>query len=581
MLSKFLYLSVAIILSSPLFASDSSENPFLQRKDSYNEHRKTNFKQYAKEARKNGSIHANVEELPKEIFSYLENTKSGEFDKANQTAVYNLLYQATNGSFSRNFTVKELGGGFVSGKIYKVTNDDTDSTYFIKYLRQRTLLVPPGRILGEQANLEAIQNNPRLDPYCWRGSIRGFEDLRSSGFHGAEEAFLSSLATEDPINLKIIVPLKVYNYTFKGKDKVFMILPGAKGKSLASIIEESLTPNSSPASSPSKTQGESSKSSGKQKHISPLAIEKVNTAFQKIGTALGQLHVNHNQYKGNDNPTEYSKDYFAKLGVFSHGDFHAHNVFIHKNTVALIDAETVANSFTPNGLPNGPIYYDFFYLMLMTERHFPGAMASMDWQPFKELFKAYISCYPREMQEGVNSYLYYHLNNLKKFNFTDIFENFTWKKGYSKDTIKGAKNIAQFLVRETVEQLRKEAEERFAKGSEKANQPRMEKQKARMIPKLAPKTPSTPSTSTTQIGSSSSTTTTVVSTSTENDQDANRPSHFQEISHEARLVNHQPRPMGNRIAALIEQHKQLIAKAQPTASIIVPNAKQPPKFQGY
>lgn len=494
MLSKILILTSTLFISTPLLAGQTDN--FLTRKDSYVTHRKDNFKHFNKEARKNGPIHETVEELPSEIRGHLTSSKSGEFDKKNRSAVFSLMDHATNGHFSHNFSLKELSGGFVSGKIYKVTNDDTGQSYFIKYLRQRKFLVPQGRILGEQANLEAIKENPRLDNYRWMGTLRSWGDLSTSGFEGSNEHFISQNTFDKRVTLKIVVPTHVYSYSFKGKDKIFMILPGAKGRSLASFMEESLTP--APTS--------------KAKYVAPYAIDKVSNAFARVGTAMGLLHVSDNTYKGQGNPQVFDKEFFSNLGVYSHGDFHSHNVFLHKNTVSLIDAETVANSFGSDGKPNSPIYYDFFYLMLMTEKHFPGAMKAMDWKPFKDLFKAYIQCYPQQMQEGISSYLYYHLENIKQFNFTDLFENFTWKKNYSKSTVLGAQNIANFLVKETVEELRRKANEQFQVKK----------------PDLHEKTEDN-------------------------------------LASQIRESTSGPRQVGNRIAGLLQKHNQFIEQAQPKA----------------
>ncbi|HXF90780.1 MAG TPA: hypothetical protein VNJ29_02495 [Candidatus Nitrosotenuis sp.] len=438
MLLKLFLMMTSIVISTSILGAEN----FIERKESYNHHRKEKFRHYITEAKTTGIINPSVEELPSHILTQLKQSKTGEFDRKNKQAIYELMQQITSNSFSDNFSVKELGGGFVSGKIYKVTNHDSNAVYFIKYLRKRTLLVPEGRILGEQANLEAISQNPLLEKYNWRGSLYNFDPLRSSSFHGSGEQFMSTYASNDGIGLKIVLPIKVYEYRFKGSQKIFMVLPGAKGVSLASLIQESLTPNSSPT-----IQKLSPDSSVKEKHFIPSAGLIVNEAFSKVGTALAQLHVAHRKFKGTMEITEKNKDYFGNLGVFSHGDFHAHNIFIHQNTVSLIDAETTANSFDSNGLPNGPIYYDFFYLMLMTERHFPGVMKAMDWQPFKALFKSYIEAYPKDEQDGLTSYLWHHLKNIKKFSFTDLFEHFSWKKNYSKSTVKGAYNIANYLVK--------------------------------------------------------------------------------------------------------------------------------------
>jgi hypothetical protein len=281
--------------------------------------------------------------------------------------------------------VNALEGGFVSGQIYRVTTYNTKtSNEQVFYIKY--LRTKP--ILVSKGRVLGEQIN--LDSLS-----------KSPTLETAQEQF------------DIMLPIATFQY---GK-KVFMVIPSAKGESFTSLVKKDLG-------------------------------QTVNLAFSALGKALGNLHVKIRHFTGQGSPKTLSD--FINVTVVSHGDLHGDNVFYDKTTgqLSLIDVETMANSLDTNGTPNSPIFYDMFYMLLMSSKKFGDYMKDDNWTPFLSMFKAYISVYPEDERKGVYDYLIYCLKNTKNIKFTDLFEKFKIKKGFGSGRIEGARIIADALKQE-------------------------------------------------------------------------------------------------------------------------------------
>ena len=281
--------------------------------------------------------------------------------------------------------VEALEGGFVSGQIYRVT------TYNTKTSNEQLFYI------------KYLRTKPIL---VSKGRVLG------------EQINLDNLSKSPILDIAqtqfdIMLPIATFQY---GK-KIFMVIPSAKGESFTSLVKKDLG-------------------------------QTVDLAFSALGKALGNLHVKIRHFTGQDTPQTLTD--FINVTVISHGDLHGDNVFYDEKTgrLSLIDVETMANSLDANGTPNSPIFYDMFYMLLMSSKKFGSYMKDSDWAPFLSMFKAYISVYPENERKGVYDYLIYCLKNTKNIKFTDLFEKFKIKKGFGSGRIEGARIIADALEQE-------------------------------------------------------------------------------------------------------------------------------------
>lgn len=106
--------------------------------------------------------------------------------------------------------------------------------------------------------------------------------------------------------------------------------------------------------------------------------------------------------------------------------------------------------------PIAPVCYDLLYMMVMATKKFGNYMPKNAWEPFKQLFKAYIEAYPEDEQMGICDYLMYCLENGKRIKFTDIFRDFTLKKGFDGQTVEGSKVLSTYINELKLNLLRKE-----------------------------------------------------------------------------------------------------------------------------
>ncbi len=278
--------------------------------------------------------------------------------------------------------VKTLEGGFVSGQIYRVT------TYSTKLSKEQIFYI------------KYLRTKPIL---VSKGRVLG-EQINLDNL--AKSPFLEP--TQEQFD--IMLPIATFQY---GK-KVFMVIPSAKGESFTSIVKNDLG-------------------------------QTVDLAFSALGKALGNLHLKTRNVEGSNLPKTLQD--FINVKVISHGDLHGDNVFFDNTTgrLSLIDVETMANSIDAHGTPNSPIFYDMFYMLLMSSKKFGDYMKTNKWSPFISMFRAYISVYPEDERKGIYDYLIYCLNHTKKIKFTDLFENFTINKGFGSGRIAGAHRIATAL----------------------------------------------------------------------------------------------------------------------------------------
>lgn len=327
-----------------------------------------------------------AEELPEDLLEIVcKGTKKGEFSRRE---VVIPLFQKIE-PFLGVTGVETLTGGFVSGKIYRVTTVDQITAdprvFYLKYLRTKAILVSKGRCYGEEVNLSQLAQAIYLD------------DIKS--------------------HIDVMLPIASYEYKTNDKRKVFMIIPGAPGKSFSKIVE-----------------GQN--------------IEEINRSFSELGSVLGKVHVKSGRFLGSTRSLfpRTCQD-FINVRVPSHGDLHGDNVFYDEatNRLSLIDVETMANSFDQEGHAISPICYDMLYILLMSSKKFGKFMPNHNWEPFKALFASYVEAYPDYQKKGIYDYLIYCLTHIERIKFLDIFKYFSFKKGFEKSEIKGAKSIADFL----------------------------------------------------------------------------------------------------------------------------------------
>ncbi len=378
--NKFAKIAVCISFIFPVLAIDDPETPTLHRYDTirdllavYNQHREDRSKDFGK------STWDETPQLPDNLVAVLkDHSKNSEFSTV--AATQPLFARIKPGNIVTD--VETLEGGFVSGKIYRVTTYSTklsrEQRFYIKYLRTKPVLVSKGRVLGEQINLDNLAKSPLLEE--------------------VEQQF------------NIMLPIAAYRYD----KKIFMVIPSAAGESFTSLVKKDLGPT-------------------------------VDLAFSAMGKALGNLHVRIRHFAGHGSPKTLED--FINVTVVSHGDLHGDNVFYDRSTgkLSLIDTETMANSIDANGIPNSPIFYDMFYMLLMSSKKFGDYMKKNNWRPFLDMFKAYVSAYPADERKGIYDYLIYCLENIKNIKFTDLFENFKLQKGFGSGRIEGAKLLASEL----------------------------------------------------------------------------------------------------------------------------------------
>lgn len=288
--------------------------------------------------------------------------------------------------------VKKLSGGFVSGEIYRIaavrTNTHAVENFFLKYLRKTPVLVTSGRCYGEQANLAFLMSNQRTQ------EIQNY--------------------------ITIILPELIAEYTDDNDEqKVFMILPEAKGESFTNIVK-----------------GEN--------------LDSINTAFSAFGFSLAQMHMNHRLFTSSpQNSQSLTKKDFINARVLAHTDLHGDNIFYCPNTqrISFIDVETMANSFDENNNPSSPIGYDLLYMLLMSPKKFGDSMPKNKWAPFEHFLKAYTDAYPIAERVGIYDYLeeLFHTSTMEETPFLDLFKHFSWEKKIQPQEIKGAKKLAKYI----------------------------------------------------------------------------------------------------------------------------------------
>lgn len=334
----------------------------------------------------------------KSLIQYLSETENGEFSTKESAEA--LLKEAISPKITVT-RIETLDGGFVSGEIYRVvvqTEQGNNENYFIKYLRKTPILVTSGRCYGEQANLIFLMNAPQ---------IQEIQDY-----------------------ITIILPELIAKYTGKdGKEKVFIILPGACGESFTNIVRSK-------------------------------NLDLINEAFGAFGSASAQMDIRHRLFTHplQDNQPLTSED-FKNARVPVHTDLHGDNIFYCLNTkrISLIDVETMANSFDSNNNPNGPIGYDLLYMLLMSPKKFGDFMPKNNEEPFKHLVKAYTDAYSSNERVGIYNYLEELFDCASKVGFKDLFKHFTWEKRMSSQAVTGAKKLAEY-----VRELRRKFEEETA-----------------------------------------------------------------------------------------------------------------------
>lgn len=313
--------------------------------------------------------------------------------------------------------VDAMEGGFVSGQIYRVC------AYNTKISKEETFFI------------KYLRTKPIL---VSKGRVQG-EQVNLQAL--SQSPYLDTVQEQ----MDVMLPLATYKY---GK-KVFMIIPSAKGNSFTKLVGDDLG----------------------------LTVE---LAFTALGKALGQLHQKIRHFEDEGSPTS-SRD-FINIKVPSHGDLHGDNVFYDRTLgrLSLIDVETMANSFDKAGVPNSPIFYDMFYMLVMSSKKFGDYMPTNAWAPFVAMFKSYVSVYPQTEREGIYDYLIYCLTHTKGIKFTDLFENFKLTKGFGSGRIQGAKIIAEKL---------KEGREQFLRGQNNGEVPQrafVQKRKAKDSGKSSP-----------------------------------------------------------------------------------------------
>lgn len=362
----------------------------------------------------------------------LSQSKSGELDNVPMVQMY---MDAVYGPKYHVTAVRTLGGGFVSGDIYRVTVTKKAATsqgpsqkyFFIKYLRKRGPIVSRERTYREMFNMTQIQSTFKL--------MTGSYD-ESHPHHNPAQ------------NIKIIIPDHTNKYTitkrgFRGsnaEEKTFMIMPSANGKSLSGIVEDNKT----------KSPGMIARMRGRSS--SPPQANALNVAFGAVGRDFAAFQ-RHYAVTPTGQPAKNVAE-VSNTKVYVHGDFHGSNVFYDDATdrVSLIDTETLADSFGPDGAPKGFIGYDFGYLLLMSDRHFgEKTMSQINWAPFKSFLANYISEYAKSQEEH-DALIEYWIDVLRKLPvsaYKDYFPNMPVKKVMKKtltdNESRGAANILRFL----------------------------------------------------------------------------------------------------------------------------------------
>ncbi|MBI2707092.1 MAG: hypothetical protein HYX35_02085 [Proteobacteria bacterium] len=287
-------------------------------------------------------------------------------------------------------TVTPMKGGFVSGEVYMIEGYSEQGKkrerFFLKYLRQ-CMLVDKARCAGEVRNLQGIKK------------LLKERKLEEAGF-------------------SLILPIFEGRYFYKKKEKLFTILPAAKGRSLTNIVRSDIKKNSS----------------------------VVFQAFYDVGLALGTF-----QSKNIIFPETFEsiKQRYLEANTLVHGDFHSDNIFVKaKGRVSLIDIETLAYSFDENAKPTAPLVYDIFYFIQQAHRRFEksdlGEMKKLKWKMYTNFIDGYIAGFSADQQKGLRAYLESCFHHADEVEFVDIFPKVmghlvTWKKApddkYSKQII--------------------------------------------------------------------------------------------------------------------------------------------------
>ncbi len=171
-------------------------------------------------------------------------------------------------------------------------------------------------------------------------------------------------------------PISYLSYEHKGKKHYLVIMPAAKGASLAQIMKEY-----------------------KKDYKNSLVVNKVAHAFYQAGARLAQFYQN--TKKGRDS-------------AFIHGDAHMANIFYHFDhsnyqhpyTVTLIDNERICKSFHTCKSRAEDIAFlcmKSFYVMKWTNGSFFKDFPVDDWYKLylPNFIAGYISVYPQAERKAV------------------------------------------------------------------------------------------------------------------------------------------------------------------------------------